>query len=81
MKTKVISIGNSKGFRIPKTLLIQTGITNEVDLSVDGNKLVIAPSKTAVIKSLFNDEYLAAMPALRKDWDRPEEDEAWAFLQ
>lgn len=33
------------------------------------------------IKKLFNDEYLAAMPVLRKDWDKPEEDVVWEFLQ
>lgn len=33
------------------------------------------------IKKLFNDEYLATMPMLRKDWDKPEEDAVWEFLQ
>jgi len=30
---------------------------------------------------LFGECYLMSLPVLRKDWDRPEEDKAWAFLQ
>ncbi|HPG37232.1 hypothetical protein KC976_01050 [Candidatus Saccharibacteria bacterium] len=33
------------------------------------------------IKKLFDDEYLETMLVLRKDWDKPEEDAVWEFLQ
>jgi antitoxin MazE len=41
IRSKVVKIGNSRGIRIPRTLLEQAGLTNEVELMVDGNKLII----------------------------------------
>jgi antitoxin MazE len=44
MKTKIVRIGNSKGIRLPKPLLEQVGLVNEVDLEVRDGQLVISPS-------------------------------------
>lgn len=41
IRSKVINIGNSRGIRIPRPLLEQAGLTDEVELSVEGNKLII----------------------------------------
>src|SRR3989304_3369629 len=46
MKAKLISIGNSKGIRIPMAILKQCNIENEVDLEVEKEKIVIKPVKT-----------------------------------
>lgn len=46
MKTKLVSIGNSKGIRIPMAILKQFNIENEVDLEVKKEKIVIKPIKT-----------------------------------
>jgi antitoxin MazE len=43
MQTPVISIGNSKGLRIPKAILRQCGITDMVDLRVTDKGLIISP--------------------------------------
>ena len=43
MKTKIIKIGNSKGIRLPKVLLQQTGIRNEVDLNIEDGKIILEP--------------------------------------
>ena len=43
MKTKVVRIGNSRGIRIPKTLLEQCHLHDAVEIAVDGNQLVIRP--------------------------------------
>ena len=43
MKTKIIKIGNSRGIRLPKVVLQQIGIENEVDLQVDQDKIVLKP--------------------------------------
>jgi antitoxin MazE len=45
MKTRVVRIGNSRGIRIPKLLLKQTRSPDEVDISADGDSLVIRPLK------------------------------------
>ena len=41
MKIKIVKIGNSKGIRIPKTLLRQTGIGEEVNLEVEDNQIIL----------------------------------------
>ena len=41
MKSRIAKIGNSRGIRIPKPLIEQTGITEEVEIEVIGNTLVI----------------------------------------
>lgn len=47
MKTRIVSIGNSQGIRIPKLLLEQTGLSGEVDISAKNDVLVIRPVKKA----------------------------------
>ena len=40
-----MTIGNSKGVRIPKILLEQSKLSGEVELEVRGDTIVILPSK------------------------------------
>ena len=35
MKTRIVSIGNSQGIRIPKLLLEQTGLSGEVEIRAE----------------------------------------------
>ena len=44
MKARIIKIGNSKGIRIPKVLLDQSQVGEEVILEVQGNQIVIHPA-------------------------------------
>ena len=44
VKSKIVRIGNSKGVRLPKPLLEQVGLVDEVDLEVRDGELVISPS-------------------------------------
>jgi antitoxin MazE len=44
MKTRVVRVGNSQGIRIPKLLLEQTGLHGEVEISAEGDSLVIRPA-------------------------------------
>ena len=41
MKTKLIKIGNSKGVRIPKPLIKQSGIGEEIEMILEENQIVI----------------------------------------
>jgi antitoxin MazE len=43
MKTQIVTIGNSKGVRIPKILLEQSKLSGEVELEVRGESIVILP--------------------------------------
>jgi antitoxin MazE len=48
MKLKIVKIGNSKGIRIPKTLLRQTGIDEEVNLEVEDNQIILKAINSSV---------------------------------
>ena len=43
MRARIVKIGNSQGIRIPKPLLEQTGIIEDVELDIDKNKIIIRP--------------------------------------
>jgi len=43
MKARIVRIGNSRGIRIPKPLIEQTGLGDAVEIVVQGNTLVISP--------------------------------------
>lgn len=79
MITKIITIGNSQGIRIPKTLLEESRLDDEVELKVKKGeiKIVSAPKK----KKLSSDTMLLSEKSLATDWDREEEDKAWASLK
>ena len=41
VRSKVVKIGNSRGIRIPRALLEQAGLDNEVEMTFEGDKLII----------------------------------------
>lgn len=43
MRTHVVKIGNSQGIRIPKVILEQTGIVDDVEIEVDKSRIIIRP--------------------------------------
>jgi antitoxin MazE len=46
MKTRLVRMGNSRGVRLPKALIDQAGLTDEVELELHGNTIVIAAQKS-----------------------------------
>ena len=78
MTTTIISIGNSRGIRIPKPILEESGIGKYVELKVKKGEIRIIPlpSRKIVMESSILSEKV-----LTGDWDRPEEDNAWKSLQ
>lgn len=79
MITTLISIGNSRGVRIPKPLLSESGLGDEVELQVKKGEIRIlaVPKKNRTVASTL----LLSENALSSDWNRTEEDEAWESLQ
>jgi len=43
MKTRLVRIGNSRGVRIPKPLIEEAGLSDEVELRMRGGAIVILP--------------------------------------
>ncbi len=42
MKTRLVRIGNSRGVRLPKPLIVQAGLTEDVELHVREGAILIA---------------------------------------
>jgi antitoxin MazE len=77
MRTSIITIGNSKGIRIPKPLLEESGIDREVEITVKPGEIKVVPATEKKA-----DYFAAASEAsFAKDWMRPEEEEAWKSYQ
>ncbi|MEL7349992.1 MAG: AbrB/MazE/SpoVT family DNA-binding domain-containing protein [Cyanobacteria bacterium P01_A01_bin.116] len=64
IKTRIVKIGNSQGVRIPKLLLEQSGIHEEVEIEVEGDCLTI---RTAQGCRAGWDEAFAAMAKNQDD--------------
>ena len=60
MKTELIRIGNSRGVRIPKTLIEQCGLGEKVDLRVENQRLIISPERQP--REDWNEVFRAAAP-------------------
>jgi antitoxin MazE len=65
MKTHLVRIGNSRGIRLPKTIIAQAGLTDEVELGVRDGAVIIARATSA--RSGWAD---AARQMRRRDEDR-----------
>ena len=44
MKTRLVRIGNSRGIRLPKPIIEEVGLTDEVEVRVRAGAIIIAPS-------------------------------------
>ena len=79
MITSIIAIGNSRGIRIPKPIINQSGLGEQVELQVKKGEIRIVPAP--VRKVSLESTLLLSEGTLAADWNRPEEDKAWASLQ
>ena len=81
MKAKIVKIGNSKGVRIPKALLEQAGLSEDVLLEATNNAIVIRASREPRdgwarqfkdMASAGDDQLVEVSKKARNDWDRSE---------
>ena len=47
MRSKIVRIGNSQGVRLPKLMIEQAGLSEEVELRVESGQIVIAAPRIA----------------------------------
>jgi antitoxin MazE len=47
IKSRIVQVGNSQGIRIPKIMLEQSGILENVEIEVRDNQIVITAASTA----------------------------------
>ena len=46
IRSRIVRIGNSQGIRLPKPLIEQAGLSEEVELRVEDGQIVIAAPRT-----------------------------------
>jgi antitoxin MazE len=75
MRAQIVKIGNSRGVRIPKAFLEEAGLVDAVEMSVVDGELRISASEPATGNTfaILSEQTLG-------EWNRPEEDAAWADL-
>ena len=82
MKARLVRIGNSRGIRLPKPLIEEAGLTDEVELRVREGTIVIAASagvragwdEAAATLASRGEDQLLDLPQLTR-FDR----EQWAW--
>ena len=79
MKTRLVRIGNSRGVRLPKPLITEAGLPEEVELRVRDGAIVIAPARgpragweEAAQQLRQRDEDRLLEPATRTHFDEQE---------
>ena len=80
MRARLVRIGNSRGVRLPKALLQEVGLTDDLELSVEGGALVIRPSgkpRAGWAESI--DKYGIEGEGLLLDFPNRFDDEEWEW--
>jgi antitoxin MazE len=81
VKSRIIKIGNSRGIRIPKILLDQANLGDEIEVEVQGDKLVIRSLRSprqgwdkqfAEMASRGDDELLDSEAGNLSNWEKAE---------
>ncbi len=78
MQSTIIQIGNSRGVRLPKEVLILSGIKKNIEIKVKRGEIKIVPAKENGVRDDFA---FTSEESFAKDWLRPEEEEAWKAYQ
>lgn len=81
IKTRIVKMGNSRGIRIPKLLLDQLGLGEEVELAIQNDQLVVRPiqrprfgweEQFALMAERGDDRLLDEEGARLSQWDADE---------
>ena len=79
MITQLIKVGNSRGVRIPKPLIQETGLTDDVTIRVEGGSIIISPVRAvrsgwqeAFNKMHANNDDVLIDKNIRSNWDDKE---------
>ncbi len=60
MKTTLVSIGNSRGVRIPKPFIDQCRLSEEIQMDIDGDRIIIqSPRKS---RSAWDEAFAVMAP-------------------
>jgi antitoxin MazE len=77
LKAKLVRIGNSRGVRIPKAVIEQAGLGDEVELLVRGNEVVLRTAAAVDRRAGWDEAFKKALANLPPDFLHRERQE-WA---
>ena len=81
LRSRIIKIGNSQGIRIPKVLLEQARLGDEVELELGANGIIIRPVQSArhgwdeafqIVAERGDDDLLDTFAPIINAWDEDE---------
>jgi len=80
VKARIVKIGNSRGIRIPKVLLDQAKLGDEIEMQVQGDKLILCPLRNPrqgweeqfVEMARLGDDRLLDADTVPGSWDKDE---------
>ena len=80
MRAEIIRIGNSRGLRIPKTVLEQCGMKRAVNLEITDHSLIITPceetrsgwTESFELMAKNKDDELLDTDSITHSWDHEE---------
>jgi antitoxin MazE len=81
IKTRIVKIGNSRGIRIPKVLLDQSKLSDEIEMDVQGDTLIVHPVRNtlqgwdeqfAIMAQLGDDKLLDSEAISLSKWGKYE---------
>ena len=81
MKTSIVRIGNSRGIRLPKSILEQCRLKDTVELEMEDNTLIIKPAYSprngwaeafSSMAQHGDDRMIDADAELSTEWDQSE---------
>jgi antitoxin MazE len=78
IKSRIVQVGNSQGIRIPKSMLEQSGIVEDIELEVRDNQIVITGTSKprsgwgeSFAQMVANGDELEILP-VSNSWDETE---------
>lgn len=75
IRTHLVRIGNSRGIRLPKPVIEQAGLEDEVDLTLQDGKVIIAAADLP--RSDWDARFEAAGPSAQDELLLDGADSAW----
>jgi antitoxin MazE len=81
LKTRIVRIGNSQGIRIPKIILKQVELSDEIEIEVQGDQLIVRSirgprqgwdEKFAQMANRSDDRLLDSEVTSLSKWDKDE---------
>jgi antitoxin MazE len=81
VKSRIVKIGNSRGIRIPKVLLDQVKLSDDIEVEVQGDKLIIRSFRSSrqgwddqfiEMARHGDDKLLDSDPVCLSSWDKDE---------